>query len=82
MNDTGAPQPLFLLRGVTRVYLLPRTTLLGPRRSVAALREVDLDVARGETLGIVGESGSGKSTLLRLLLGLEAPSAGTIRYLG
>lgn len=43
-------------------------------------RNVSLDVAPGEVLGIVGESGSGKTTLLRCLSGQLAPSAGTVRY--
>jgi putative phosphonate transport system ATP-binding protein len=41
---------------------------------------VDLQVPRGEILGIIGESGSGKSTLLRILYGLEMPSRGTALY--
>lgn len=48
------------------------------KRMLQALRGVDLELARGETLGIVGESGCGKSTLARILLGIEAPSAGTV----
>jgi peptide/nickel transport system ATP-binding protein len=46
-------------------------------QAVPALTGVNLDVERGETLGIVGESGSGKTTLARLLLGLIAPDAGS-----
>jgi ABC-type glutathione transport system ATPase component len=75
-------EPLFEVRGLTRRYRLPRTALLRPPRTLTALDGVDLDLARGESLGIVGESGSGKSTLLRLMLGLERPDAGTVVYRG
>ena len=46
------------------------------------LHGIDLQVAPGETLGIIGGSGSGKSTLARILMGLERPSAGTVRFRG
>ena len=39
---------------------------------------VDLDVERGEVLGIVGGSGSGKSVLLRTILGLQKPTSGEV----
>src|SRR5436190_10326715 len=42
------------------------------------LRDVDLDVARGETLAIIGRSGGGKSVLLKHLVGLMRPNAGEI----
>jgi len=44
--------------------------------------DLDLDVRRGETLGIVGGSGTGKSVLLRQMLGLMKPSLGRIKVLG
>ncbi|SMC76306.1 ABC transporter ATP-binding protein [Rhizobium sp. RU36D] len=46
------------------------------------VRDVDLEVRRGETLGIVGESGCGKSTLLRSLAGLERGWTGRISFDG
>jgi putative ABC transport system ATP-binding protein len=48
---------------------------------VHALREVDLDLFRGELVVILGPSGSGKSTLLNILGGLDAPTAGSVRFL-
>jgi phospholipid/cholesterol/gamma-HCH transport system ATP-binding protein len=43
---------------------------------------IDLDIARGEILGIVGGSGSGKSVLLKTLVGLRRPNAGTVTVNG
>jgi phospholipid/cholesterol/gamma-HCH transport system ATP-binding protein len=43
---------------------------------------LDLDVRRGEVLGVVGGSGSGKSVLLRTIIGLQIPAAGEIELLG
>jgi phospholipid/cholesterol/gamma-HCH transport system ATP-binding protein len=43
---------------------------------------LDLDVRRGEVLGVVGGSGTGKSVLLRTIVGLNRPRAGTIRVFG
>src|SRR5689334_6910811 len=65
--------PLFALRGVTRRFERGG-------EAVAALRGVDLDVARGELLLVMGPSGSGKSTLLHLLGGLERPTSGTLLF--
>ena len=54
----------------------------GRRRQVRALDDVTLALRPDEVLGVVGESGCGKSTLARLMVNLDRPSAGTVRYRG
>ncbi len=44
------------------------------------LRGIDLDIPAGQFVAIIGKSGCGKSTLLRILMGLEVPSAGHLRF--
>ena len=78
----SSPEAVFEVRDAVRRYRLPRTSLLRPPRTLTAVAGVTFDVRRGESLGLVGESGSGKSTLLRLMVGLERPDAGAVRYLG
>jgi ABC-2 type transport system ATP-binding protein/lipopolysaccharide transport system ATP-binding protein len=54
----------------------------GPRSEVWALRDVDLDVLRGESVGVIGANGAGKSTLLKILSRITEPSAGVVRTRG
>jgi peptide/nickel transport system ATP-binding protein len=69
----GDEEPLVLIRGLTKRY---------PRRDVAALAGVDLEIRDGTVLALVGQSGSGKSTLARCLARLEEPTGGQIRFEG
>ena len=66
------------LRGVGKRFSQARGLFGRVFRTVAALREVDLDVRRSGTLAIVGESGSGKSTLARVVCGLSLADTGSI----
>ena len=51
----------------------------GRAESVSVLKDVNLRVRRGESLGLIGENGAGKSTLLKLLTGVLTPSSGSVR---
>ncbi|MFJ6522600.1 ABC transporter ATP-binding protein [Streptomyces filamentosus] len=52
------------------------------RGRVEALRRIDLEVAAGETIALMGRNGAGKSTLLSALVGMIAPTGGTVRVAG
>ena len=74
--------PLLAVRDVAKVYRLPRERVLAPPPEVHALRGMSFDLFAGRSLGVVGESGSGKSTLARLVMALEAPTSGSVHFLG
>jgi putative ABC transport system ATP-binding protein len=57
-------------------------TLAGNAGAVTILKDIDLQVTQGESLGLIGPSGSGKSSLLMLMGGLERVSSGQILALG
>ncbi|PQO22332.1 peptide ABC transporter ATP-binding protein [Rhodobacteraceae bacterium WD3A24] len=68
--------------GLEKTFAVGKPLFGPPKGLVRAVRPTTLEVGTGETLGIVGESGCGKSTLARMLVGLLAPSAGTIEIEG
>ena len=79
------------MKGVSKVYprihrsserLAAFTSLLLGREPTAGaevLSGIDLEVRRGQSLGIIGENGAGKSTLLKVLTGVIEPTRGTVR---
>ncbi|MDX2679944.1 ABC transporter ATP-binding protein [Streptomyces sp. NY05-11A] len=76
-------EPILEVSGLYKHYPLTRGILFKKQvGSVKAVDGVDFTLGRGETLGIVGESGCGKSTVAKMLVNLERPTEGRIRYKG
>ena len=72
MNETGAGDNVVIrIRGLVNAF-----------GDEVIHDHIDLDVKRGEVLGVVGGSGSGKSVLLRSIVGLNKPVAGSIKVFG
>jgi oligopeptide transport system ATP-binding protein len=74
-------QPLLSLRNVTKHFTLPASPF-ARKPLLRAVDGVDLDLMKGETLGLVGESGCGKSTLARTVIRLHEPTSGQILFKG
>jgi oligopeptide/dipeptide ABC transporter ATP-binding protein len=78
----GSTNPLVEVRDLSKVYRM-RSSSRGKRRGyIRAVDGVTFTVNPGTTFGLVGESGCGKTTLGRLLLRLEKPTSGDVRFDG
>jgi peptide/nickel transport system ATP-binding protein len=77
----GSAETLLDIKGATKFFPI-KAGVFGRTRLIRAVDHVTLEAKRGETLGLVGESGCGKSTLGRLVLRLDDPTGGEIRFEG
>ena len=82
MTNSNTPAPLLRVSGLTKHFSI-RGGLFGREKGrVRAVDGLDLEIDRGQTLGLVGESGCGKSTAGRLILRLIEPDAGKVEFEG
>ena len=91
-GDSQPDMPVIRLQGLSkryRVFDRPLDRLkqsLRPQRTYYrdfwALREINLEIGAGTSLGVLGRNGSGKSTLLQLICGTLTPTAGDIKVRG
>ena len=82
MPEAMCDDKLLVLRDVRKHYPLGGGFLRRTAGIIKAVDGIDLDISRGETVGLVGESGCGKSTLGRVILKLEDPTSGEIIFRG
>ena len=76
----GAPRATTM--GEALVNRLRRPLAREKRDAFWALRDVELDIRRGETVGVIGRNGAGKSTLLKVLSRITAPTTGQVELFG
>ncbi|MER9679405.1 dipeptide ABC transporter ATP-binding protein [Mesorhizobium sp. M0184] len=81
-HDSGSAKPLLQVESVTRDYPGRRISLFKRAAAIRAVDDVSFSMAPGRSVALVGRSGCGKSTLARMVLALDKPTSGTIRFRG
>ncbi len=74
-------QPIIELENIVVQFPSRDGTLFNPKK-FTAVGGVSLEVSAGETVGLVGQSGCGKSTLASVIIGLQKPTSGTVKFNG
>ena len=82
VHQAGTAKPLLEVEGVSRDYPGRRTSLFRPAQPIHAVNDVSLTIEPAQSVSLVGRSGCGKSTLARMILALDKPTAGAIRFRG
>ncbi|HEX4467101.1 MAG TPA: ABC transporter ATP-binding protein [Solirubrobacteraceae bacterium] len=77
---TASPESVALKEGVALTGL--EKTYRGPDGPIHAVRGIDVEISAGETVALLGPNGAGKSTTIDMLLGLQAPDAGSVTVFG
>src|SRR5947209_1620665 len=75
--SAGEPELAIAVEGLTKVFPIPFR-----KKSIVAVRDLDLQVETGEVYGLLGPNGSGKSTTLKIILGLVSPTRGRTQIFG
>ncbi|AZO29712.1 dipeptide ABC transporter ATP-binding protein [Mesorhizobium sp. M1B.F.Ca.ET.045.04.1.1] len=78
----GSSKPLLEVEGVSRDYSGRRKSLFRSAEPIRAVDNVSLTIEPAQSVALVGRSGCGKSTLARMILALDKPTAGAIRFRG
>jgi peptide/nickel transport system ATP-binding protein len=78
----GTPGPLLEVDKISRLYPGRRLSLFKSGKPTHAVDDVSFTVKPGQSTALVGRSGCGKSTLARMVLALDRPNTGTIRFMG
>lgn len=73
---------IFELKDVYKYYKLPRRSIFKRREIVEAVRGISFNIKKGMAFALVGESGCGKSTTAKLMVRMEEPTSGEIKYHG
>ncbi|WP_192385523.1 ABC transporter ATP-binding protein [Mesorhizobium silamurunense] len=81
-HPAGSAKPLLEVESISRDYPGRRKSLFRPAEPIRAVDDVSLTIEPAQSVALVGRSGCGKSTLARMILALDKPTAGAIRFRG